>query len=721
MKRKAIEKIEPAKTRKKGHIATVQTLDDIAIINVFNDKVLAARYCINCKTGEHEYWTEKNGWKKGKLITAIEGNWYEWVWMKHDYKYPKIDSEEDRKRLLDITQDKYCANDVWSRIDHMEYSYDYDIRQTAEHNRRAKINNFMSKAPALPKDADEWFFEKTAGEDYMFKEKGTENFSCTNCGESFDRSELTPIHQGKKKAIHNDMVRCPSCGKLVQVKTRTDHITAPPESLYKLDKIDETASVLRIFRVDIEWDSGRHRIEIDEEIRIVIYKQDLFKSNRYNYKIFYNIPWEGWHKSNNLNYRARDGYMYPGDYKGTLKNAAYEAGTRIIEFLAAAGWKLNYNRLLSGVYQVKGYAEKIEYLAKGRFRNLLRETVACTEYPGWNMAYYGPLDIRAKNINKMFYINDRQKINRIRDENGGNEMVRWMQYSDETGEKIPTETLRWLLRCGLGPENIRYHAGKYLSTTQLMNYIRRQQKEQYPGFTEEAVLEQYNDYLSMCKACKKNMKDELTYRPRELKRRHDEIVINKQQMDILKEMMASQAEREQYAQEMREKYPTAEQTLHEIKERYEYENEEYKIIVPESLVDIVKEGRALHHCAGSSERYFDRIETRETYICFLRRKEQEGVPFYTIEVEPSGTIRQHRSYMDEEPGIEQIRDFLKEWQRVLKKRLTKADKELAKISKEKRNANIEDLKAKNNTRVLQGLAEDFMDAEEIEELLDKAV
>ena len=44
MKRKAIEKIEPAKTRKKGHIATVQTLDDIAIINVFNDKVLAVRY-----------------------------------------------------------------------------------------------------------------------------------------------------------------------------------------------------------------------------------------------------------------------------------------------------------------------------------------------------------------------------------------------------------------------------------------------------------------------------------------------------------------------------------------------------------------------------------------------------------------------------------------------------------------------------------------------------
>lgn len=227
MKRKAIEKIEPAKTRKKGHIATVQTLDNIAIINVFNDKVLTVRYCINCKTGEHEYWTEKNGWKKGKLITAIEGNWYEWVWMKHAYKYPKIDTEEDRKRLLDITADKYCTNDVWSRIDHMEYSYDYDIRQTAEHNRRAKINNFMNKAPVLPKDVDQWFFELAAGRDYMIKKKKTESFGCTACGGRFSRSRLTPIDPLKKRVSHDCSVKCPLCGKIVQVKTRTDHITAP--------------------------------------------------------------------------------------------------------------------------------------------------------------------------------------------------------------------------------------------------------------------------------------------------------------------------------------------------------------------------------------------------------------------------------------------------------------------------------------------------------------
>ena len=106
-----------------------------------------------------------------------------------------------------------------------------------------------------------------------------------------------------------------------------------------------------------------------------------------------------------------------------------------------------------------------------------------------------------------------------------------------------------------------------------------------------------------------------------------------------------------------------------------------------------------------------RIEDRETYICFLRRQSAPGVPFYTIEVEPGGTIRQHRSYLDEEPGIEEIRGFLREWQKVLKSRLTWKDRELARTSKIKREQNIEELKAKRNIRVLKGLEEDFLEAE----------
>ncbi len=105
---------------------------------------------------------------------------------------------------------------------------------------------------------------------------------------------------------------------------------------------------------------------------------------------------------------------------------------------------------------------------------------------------------------------------------------------------------------------------------------------------------------------------------------------------------------------------------------------------------------------------------RHTSVSPTEAGKAPGIPFYTIEVEPGGTIRQHRSYYDEEPGIEEIRVFLKEWQKAIRKRLTEEDKKLAKISKIKREANIAELEEKKNTRVLQGLVEDFLEAEEIE-------
>ena len=191
----------------------------------------------------------------------------------------------------------------------------------------------------------------------------------------------------------------------------------------------------------------------------------------------------------------------------------------------------------------------------------------------------------------------------------------------------------------------------------------------------------------------------MVYRPRELKRRHDEAVkeIEEQKAEIT-------------ADEYSARFPGVEDVMKEIRGKYEYSSEKYSITVPRRCVDIVLEGRALHHCAGATDRYFDRIKQHETYICFLRRTEEPDKPYYTIEVEPGGTIRQHRGYMDEEPEIEEVRPFLREWQQVIRRRMSEEDRERARISAVKRQENIEELKAKKNTRVLEGLMEDFMEA-----------
>ena len=248
-----------------------------------------------------------------------------------------------------------------------------------------------------------------------------------------------------------------------------------------------------------------------------------------------------------------------------------------------------------------------------------------------------------------------------------------------------------------------------MTPEKLMHYLIRQKQESYSAYKYSSVLNQYEDYLSMCEELDKHMDDEMVYRPRELKRRHDEA---SEECRIRQEELRAKADKreaERKAREMRKKYPGYEELLQEIKAKYEFANDTYQIIVPENFAQITEEGMNLHHCVGNTERYFDRIVSRETYICFLRKVAEPDKSYYTIEVEPGGTIRQHRGMYDEEPEIEQVKPFLKLWQKEIRKRMNAKDHELAKTSEILRQKNIDELKAKNNTRVLDGLMEDLME------------
>ena len=342
------------------------------------------------------------------------------------------------------------------------------------------------------------------------------------------------------------------------------------------------------------------------------------------------------------------------------------------------------------------YVSLMEMLFRGRFYSLLVSESSNISF--WSYEYCGSrLNINGKTIEEIFRINDKQKINRIRAGNGGESMLTWLQWSDEKGEKLSDDQLKWLERSKVWPYCMALITG-HMTMAQAINYLKRQQAESYQGKSIGIILNQYSDYMNMCKKLKKHCDDEMVYKPRELKRRHDEAAA---------EIAAREAEIQ--AAEYSEKYKEAEKVLKKIRKKFEYAGESFLIVVPRKIVDIVKEGRALHHCAGATDRYFDRIKQNETYICFLRKKEAPELPFYTIEVEPGGTIRQHRGMFDEEPEIETVKPFLQEWQKEIKKRMKEEDHKLAAVSKKKREANIEELKAKKNTRVLEGLMEDFME------------
>ena len=269
------------------------------------------RYCINYETGEHEYWKEQHGWRKGGILNALNEDWRDWEWRTYD-DYPKL-QEKDANRIKELIKHRAWNNSPWERINGLEHSYNSEIRERCETNRKMKLMNLMRKVPGCPKNLREWFFEQAAGEDYMFRNRETKEFACTNCGESSWPEEIKR-QDGEKKIRHNDMVFCPSCGKLVQAKTRTDHIEQKWKSCYLIQPVDEDTSVLRIIEAKVGWDNGRHYVELGDEIRILLYKVYSNRKLKKTYMIYYEDSWDGWTKGNRKNLRAREGYLYPGEF-----------------------------------------------------------------------------------------------------------------------------------------------------------------------------------------------------------------------------------------------------------------------------------------------------------------------------------------------------------------------------------------------------------------------
>ena len=475
--------------------------------------------------------------------------------------------------------------------------------------------------------------------------------------------------------------------------------------------IQETTAgqtVLRYFDIQSIF-KGKYRIALSEAIRIFVSKISLFGGQRL--KIYYKQcgrydDYDDYEERNPANRTTGDCYLYPAGIEEALKGTDYTNLGRLLSQMASAGIEARYNKIMI-LHNWPDMIGLIEYLFKGRFYRLMQEELSYHMWSGGT--YQGNLDLRGKTIEEIMRIGDRQKINRLRDRNGGELERSWLAYGDKTDERISDAFLKFAGQAGLYEKNAGFALGN-MSPEQIMNYVQRQQDTSYPGKSASEVITQWRDYLAMCKRLGKRTNDEMVYRPRELKRRHDEAVEAIRKLDMIEEMKRNAEAKERRAKELREKYPGAEEILEEIAPRYEYENAEYKIIVPRHLTDIMSEGNALHHCVGSTDRYFERIRDQETYICFLRRQEEPELPYYTIEVEPGGTIRQHRGMYDEEPNIEEIRGFLREWQRVLKKRLHSKDWKLAAESKVKREKNLEELRKANNERVLKGLAEDFMEA-----------
>lgn len=86
--------------------------------------------------------------------------------------------------------------------------------------------------------------------------------------------------------------------------------------------------------------------------------------------------------------------------------------------------------------------------------------------------------------------------------------------------------------------------------------------------------------------------------------------------------------------------------------KFVYDDSNYKVITPENPEDLAAEGLKLHHCVKG---YIKKVTNGETNIVFIRKAEEENIPFFTVEISNNNCIQQiHGSCnrnLDTEPDL----------------------------------------------------------------------
>lgn len=517
----------------------------------------------------------------------------------------------------------------------------------------------LAQVPKLPKDWKRWADKVAVRENFIFyhyKRGGAKTGYCTFCGKE------VPI---SGHPYHNKKGRCTRCRHPVMFKAlgRAGYFKTDRYYAYLVQRCRD-GFVIREFQVDRTYRKNilPHSEPYWHEFRRSIYdRSGEIRSYYWGMYCQRETRWIAGSPCYYAYYGDQSGRVYGKTLPSLEKKELRQTG--LAEWIRShpitdpekylAVWKR-----LPQMEQI--WKAGLQRLTKECFNNCdsVRKLVLCPSEPGL---------IRTLGL-------DTTRFRRLRQLDGDTETLAWLQLEKRTGQRITDEMLRWSKKERISPRDLVFIADR-MSLVQIRNYLERQ-KEYFDGSCRQALIT-WQDYLAMAERLHYDTSDEIVYRVRKLRQRHDELVIQSETGSL-----------EEQAEKMAAKYPHVNAICMELQKKYAYSDDDYTVLAPQNIFEIIKEGRMLHHCVGNDgagERYYDRMERRESFILFLRRTDEPNDPYYTLEIEPDGTVRQKRTLFDRQhEDIEQATEFLLKWQKVIAARLTGRDLKLAERSRELR-------------------------------------
>lgn len=528
-----------------------------------------------------------------------------------------------------------------------EYQANIRKEQRIRHDKKLtdSWDQVMKTVPGLPKNWIAWVSKYGIMEHYIFykyQKNGATNGYCTYC------KKHVPIRSPK----YNQKGHCNICGQPVTFRSvgKSGRFCTKWYRVYLVQRRKTSGFVIRIFQArtwykkagyaDCETTCHEEQRRIfsanGKEISNFVY--GLFKRREMRW-ILYWKPW--YYTCCGIQYK---GNVYPYTLSDLSRHELKETGLR--------EYALRQKKIDPGKYLYLWQTYPVlEQIVKAGLFQLVDDI----------LEYRATDAIKRKGRKPTEFLSvTKKEFRRLRDMNGGAKELKWLQFEKSSGRIIKDEEIYWMAKEELEPKDLQFVLDR-MSICQVRHYLVKQSEKS--GDDISHILQVWKDYLSMAGKLRLDVYDSIIYRTSDLQRRHSEAVI---QMEEKK--------KEIRRRELEEKYVGFQEQLIALKEKYEFSAGEYQIVAPKSIDDILYEGNTLHHCVNKTDNYFDRIASKESYILFLRKKENPEVPFYTLEAEPDGTIRQKRAEFDRQnKDIDEVTSFLRLWQKEIQKRLTKKD------------------------------------------------
>lgn len=587
--------------------------------------------------GYRTFDIKENEWTQARLDTIRDGL------RLVDHGEKDSVTEELKTWIYQETEQhfQFCNYSALDRLEGWER-----IAQThkAEHRARVRLEHIRELFKDLPdkeQEIYEWarteIFGKYVLADLLNKQY---RLCCTSCGKTWRRKE-----KPKKETV------CPHCGKLLKT-TRKKKIREKIR-VYETEPFAD-GGIIRHYDVINEWrpnpDNGRWEwgAVVTEMQRALINSEGNWQ--RSFWCQYYNKD-EGYTFADTKGYGNYivngKGYLYPKDIYYPDRT---ETDLRIYQALADRLYRHDWNEY---EFKAKNLPECTEYLIKSGLMKIADHIIKCICWRSYQSAYEAieeTIDLSADNLPDLLRL-DSNMTARVKKMNIN---VDTLEYLQKHPGRYSDQDLISLDRVGVNDMALNLTG---LSVTKAVNYIAKQKEK--GGFSSIQETKQiYGDYIRMAITRGMDPHDDIVRRCSDLRRRHDELVAEKEAKVQKKRFRKCKGVKDLY-----KPYLTV----------YGWTDDKYTIVVPKKPEDIFQEGQILHHCVGrEGTGYIESHAKGETLILFLRPADNVEEPWYTIEVDPfEMRIKQRYAAYDRQPDLKIVDEELSKWRKAVSRRIRK--------------------------------------------------